>query len=230
MRTMFERAQVALLLAVAAAACGGSGVPAQQAGPPATDSSLVSEAMSRNQLPGPLQIVFAWALQERESKFSGDGVTRVAPPDRARLDLFGPRGEGYLSAAFVAGEVRLPPGAPSTPLPPPPLLWSALGVFQPPPGTNLVRTRQDGNRLELDYAAGDETWRYRFENGRLRHVEWTARRGGRRTVELEGAAALGLPGKAVYRDWPQFVELRLTLSDAFNVAGFSPDIWNVGQN
>ncbi len=184
----------------------------------------------RNRLSGPLQILFEWSLREREGRFSGEGATRVAPPDHARLDLFGPRGEGYLSAAFVNGEVRLPPGTTSSPLPPPALMWSALGVFQPPQGTTLRNTKVDGDRVELEYASGDERWLYVFEDDRLKRVEWTAPGGGRRTVELEGNGEAGIPGKAVYRDWRQFVELRLTLNEAVRVDGFSQDIWTIGSD
>lgn len=226
----FRRTTVALAAALTAACAGSATVPAQTPPTAALDTAAVQQAAAQNRLAGPVQIQFEWALQDRDGRFSGEGVTRVAPPDHARLDLFGPRGEGYLSAAFVEGEVRLPRGASSSPLPPTALLWSALGVFRPPEGARLVATRRDGNALELDYAAEDEKWRYRFIEGRLRRVEWTADRGGRRTVELDGTAAHGLPGKAVYKDWPQFVELRLTLNEAVSVDGFSPDIWHIGQN
>lgn len=229
-KTKGSRSIRTLLCGLLAGACGGTAAPATPV-PAQTgrDSTLVREAMAGNRIEGPVQIVFAWSLRERDARFSGEGVTRVAPPDRARLDLFGPRGEGYLSAAFVEGEVVLPPGAPSTPLPPPPLMWSALGVFEPPPSSTLVAVRPDGDRLELEYAAGEERWRYHFEAGRLRNVEWTAPRGGRRTVELEGTGPLDLPRAAVYRDWPQFVELRMTLEEAHSVDGFSAEIWSVGR-
>jgi len=226
----FVRTTIALAVALSTACAGSASAPAQAPPTAAVDTAAAQEAAAQNRLDGPVEIQFEWALQERDSRFSGEGVTRVAPPDRARLDLFGPRGEGYLSAAFVEGEVRLPRGASSSPLPPTALLWSALGVFQPPDGARLVATRRAGDTLELDYAAEAEKWRYRFIEGRLRRVEWTADRGGRRTVELDGTAAHGLPGKAVYKDWPQFVELRLTLNEAVSVDGFSPDIWHIGQD
>jgi len=223
--------RVALLALMGTIACSGAAPEiAQDPEPASIDSAAAQTVLAGNRLEGPVQIDFEWSLQEREGRFSGMGVTRVAPPDRARLDLFGPRGEGYLSAAFVEGEIRLPPGASPTTLPPPELLWTALGVFQPPGGATLVATRAEGTDLELDYTADGERWRYRFVGDRMRSVEWTSRAGGRRTVELDGDGELGLPGTAVYKDWRQFVELRLTLKEAFAVDGFSPDIWQVGQN
>jgi hypothetical protein len=215
---------------LSAAACARPvDVPAQTPGAAGLDTAAVRLVSEHNRLSGPVQILFEWSLREREARFSGEGATRVAPPDHARLDLFGPRGEGYLSAAFVRGEVRLPQGVTSSPLPPPALLWSALGVFQPPAGATLNATRRDGAALELEYAQGEERWRYRFEQNRLRRVEWTAPRGGRRTVELDGAGAEGLPARAVYRDWPQFVELQLNLNEAIRVDGFPQDIWTIGS-
>lgn len=219
-----------LVAAVSAAACAPAGVPAQTPSGAGQDSAAVRRVVEQNRLDGPVQVLFEWSLQERESRFGGEGATRVAPPDHARLDLFGPRGEGYLSAAFVRGEVRLPPGTSTSPLPPPALLWSALGVFQQPAGSTLREVRRDGDRLELEYGADQERWVYRFEKDRLRRVEWTAPQGGRRTVELEGTSESGLPGRAVYRDWPQFVELRLTLNEATRVDGFPQDIWTVGND
>lgn len=214
--------------ALAAACAGTAEVPAQTPDGAAGDSAIVQRVTERNRLAGPVQVLFDWSLQEREARFSGEGATRIAPPDHARLDLFGPRGEGYLSAAFVRGEVRLPPQMASAPLPPPALMWSALGVFQPPAGTSLGDVRRDGDRIELVYLAGGERWVYRFDDDRLRRVEWTAPSGGRRTVELDGNGDEGIPVQAVYRDWRQFVELRLTLNEAIRVDGFPQDIWQIG--
>lgn len=220
-----------LLLTALVAACAGRAaapVPGNGPGPASIDTAAATTAASENRLDGPVRVVFDWSLQEREGRFSGQGVTRVAPPDRARLDLFGPRGEGYLSAAFIGGEVLLPRNVQSAPLPPPELLWSALGVFQPPPGATLVATRNAAPRLTLEYTAADQRWRYDFENGTLRSVEWTAPGNNRRTVVLEGSSDHGLPARAVYRDWPAFVELRMNLKEASSVDGFPPDTWRVG--
>lgn len=205
-------------------------MPASDNGPrpAAIDSEAVAAAAAENRLDGPVRVVFDWSLQEREGRFSGQGVTRVDPPDRARLDLFGPRGESYLTAVFIGGELHLPPNVQSAPLPPPELLWSALGVFQPPPGAALVATRSRSSGLTLEYAAAEQRWRYEFENGTLRSVEWTAPGNNRRTVVLEGSADHGLPGRAVYRDWPAFVELRMNLKEATSVDGFPADTWRVG--
>ena len=189
-----------------------------------------ADEASRSTVPErPLHIVFAWSLQEREARFSGEGVARFEPPARARLDLFGPRGETVLAAALVELELRLPPGVTDAPLPPPALLWSALGIFRAPEGATLVGTRRDGSRTTLVYEAGAQRWRFELEDGRLRSAEWTGPGQGRRTVELGGAGSHGLPANATYRDWPAFTELKLTLEEANEVDGFPSDTWTPGR-
>jgi hypothetical protein len=232
MRAFLLRIGLVVCVAGTAGGCAGRAAPAsdrQHTGADAVaDTAAATHAARENRLEAPARLVFDWSLQEREGRFSGQGVTRVAPPDRARLDLFGPRGEGYLSAVFIGGEIRLPAGSTSAPLPPPALLWSALGVFDPPDGATLTRSVREGRTLHLEYAAGGQRWKYRFEDDTLRFVAWTAPGNSRRTVELEGTGQLGLPRQAVYRDWPAFIELRMTLKEASNVDGFTPDTWSVG--
>jgi hypothetical protein len=213
-------AAAALLLA----ACAPRGVPFE--GP--VDPALEARAVAATAPAGPLLVRFNWTMRERDARFTGQGVTRMAPPDRARLDLFGPRGEGYLSAALVGDQFRLQPGAVAAPLPPPPLLWSAIGSFRPPPGARLVAAFQDGESTRLHYADGTDRWRFTLEADRLRSAELD-RAGARHTVELRGTAAAGLPQEAAYRDWSAFVELTLTLTDAENVASFPEDTWWPGR-
>ncbi|HEY8484862.1 MAG TPA: hypothetical protein VIL13_09640 [Longimicrobiales bacterium] len=228
--TAHARFPVARVLALGAllGALGCTGTPAPQPVGPASPS--VAEEAARAIAPDqPLRIVFDWTLQEREARFSGRGVARVEPPYRARLDLFGPRGDTYLSAAVVDDEVRLPPAAArAAAIPPPTLLWSALGVVRPPEGATLVATAQDGDRTRLEYVEGKDRWRFLLEGGRLRQAELDRAGAGRQTVELKGEAALGLPREAVYRDWAQYIELNLTLVEAGNVEPFPPEIWTLG--
>jgi hypothetical protein len=223
-------APAALLLALIAAGlsgCAASTGPGEPAAATPVDPAVAQAAVAATTLERPLHVVFAWTLQEREARFSGRGVTRYEPPSRARLDLFGPRDETYLSAALVDMELRLPPRMPNMPLPPPPLLWSVLGIVRPPADARLTHASRSGDVTELRYELGEERWSFRLENGELRHVEANGA-GGRRTVELSGDGGHGLPGQAVYRDWPAFRELRLDLQEANEVDGFPQDIWNVG--
>lgn len=205
-----------------ATACAGTG--------PITSGPVVqsyeAEAIAETTLDRPLHVLFSWRLEERDGRFNGQGATRFEPPRRARLDLFGPRGEAYMMAALVDMELRLPAGADAAPLPPPALLWAVLGVFRPPPGARLTGTAREGETTRLDYARDDERWTFRLERGQLRWAEWVSR-DGRRTVALEGDAEHGLPGQAVYRDWPAFRELRLTVEEVNESDGFDDAIWTV---
>lgn len=210
------------MVIASATACAGTGPIAS--GP--VVQSYEAEAIAETTLDRPLHVLFSWRLEERGGRFNGQGATRFEPPRRARLDLFGPRGEAYMMAALVDMELRLPAGADATPLPPPALLWAALGVLRPPPGARLTGTAREGETTRLDYARDDERWTFRLEGGRLRWAEWV-RSDGRRTVELEGDAAHGLPGQAVYRDWPAFRELRLTVDEVNETDGFDDEIWTV---
>lgn len=173
----------------------------------------------------PLRIIFDWQALERDARFNGKGAARVQGPEHARLDLFGPRGDSYLSAAVVQGEIRLPPAVETTVIPPPALLWGALGVFVPPAGGELVATVRDGERTRLDYRDGAEKWRFELVGERLRRVEWTGANGAKKTVELKGEGAYRLPAEALYRDWATFTELKLKVSEVEAVDAFSPDTW-----
>lgn len=175
----------------------------------------------------PLWITFDWEAREREARYTGRGTARVAPPDLARLDLFGPRGESYLSAAVVEGELRLPPSADSGMVPPPALLWGALGVFQPPEGAELTSSTRNGSRLRLSYRNGDERWSFDFESDRLTRVEWNGTGGARKSVELKGEGKAKIPREAVYRDWRAFTELKIKVGEVEEVDSFPPEIWQL---
>jgi hypothetical protein len=176
----------------------------------------------------PLEIAFDWTLQEQESRFSGQGLARISPPFRARVDLFGPRGEAVLSAALVDDELRLPGGAQDAPLPPPALFWTVLGVFRAPEGATLAGAEGGPNPV-LSYRRGEDVWTFQFEGDRPAKSEWTGRAEGRRTVEISGDASHGLPTQVTYRDWPAFRELRLTVKRVLEVNEFPPEIWSVGN-
>ncbi|CAN5670853.1 hypothetical protein BH23GEM9_BH23GEM9_30730 [soil metagenome] len=202
-------------------ACGGL---AGQGGPP--DPAAEVSAVTWTAPTQRLHVIFTWEMRDREARFSGQGVLRLDLGYRARVDLFGPRGE-TLSAAIIEGEEMrvVPPGTDAL-LPPPALLWSALGVFRPPADAPLTATTQGGAGTVLEYARDDVRWRFRFDGELLRSTEWTAR-GGRRTVELTGTASHGLPGEAVFRDWTEFRELTLRVTDVDENPVFTADVWTL---
>lgn len=169
---------------------------------------------------------FDWSLRERDARFSGEGVARVAPPEHARLDLFGPRGEFFLAAALVGGELRLPPGVQDAPLPPPALFWGVIGVLRPPADAELLATGADGAVVTLEYGRGAERWSYRVEGASVRAVEWTDGAGGRMTVEVRSVDGEQRPASVRYRDWPAFVELVIDVKELEVVEGHSDDTWD----
>lgn len=213
-------------VAVAASGCAARGAPIQlpEARELAREASAASTRESR------VRAVFAWSMAEADARFSGDGVAHIGTDDRARIDLFGPRGDGYLSAILVGDVLALPPGAPAdAPVPPPALLWSTVGVFRPPSGAELVASRRSGARVVLEYAGAEGTWRFTFEGDRLVGAELDGLR-GRQSVELRGLGPGRLPERAVYRDHTAFRELVLTLVDAEDPAEFPPDIWSLSAS
>jgi hypothetical protein len=212
---------VAFLTGVAALA-GGCSAAAGNGGPP--DPEAAQQAAARTRPAQRLHVIFSWELRDRDARFNGQGVLRLDQGYRGRVDLFGPRGE-TLSAAIIEGEeMRVVPAGTDGLLPPPALLWSTLGVFRPPVDAPLTATTQTDGRMTLDYARDDARWRFRFENDMLRGTEWTAR-GGRRTVELSGTADFGLPAQATFRDWTEFRELTLRVTNVEQSPPFGADVW-----
>ena len=76
-----------------------------------------SVLQDQTRLEDPIRILFVWELNDAGVGVKGRGVARVAPPYRARLDLFLDNGELVIRAALVDGELRLPAGAPNDILP-----------------------------------------------------------------------------------------------------------------
>jgi hypothetical protein len=172
----------------------------------------------------PVQVTFDWNMTDRDARFNGRGVLRADQGYRARVDLFGPRGE-TLAAAVVEGEhMRIVPAGAETLLPPPALLWSALGVFRAPQHAALAATSPTDAGFALEYSGGGVRWAFHFEGETLRSTEWTEGR-ARRTVVLTGVSRLGLPQQAVFRDWTEFRELTLRVTDVEERTAFDRDVW-----
>jgi len=216
----------AVWLAIAAAACAPA--PSAPVAAPAALDATLADSVERATAPRrPQQVTFDWALTDRDARFSGKGVVRLAPPYRARLDLFGPRGEAYVVAVLDGDALRLAPAGANELLPPAAFLWASLGVFRRP-AQPLTLARRTGEGVELAYAAGSDRWRFNLGPDGLRQVEWQGPDGGRRTVELSGRAAPSVPQRGAFRDWVAFRELTLTVTGVEDVDGFSEDIWTPG--
>lgn len=164
---------IAAALAAALAAC----VPAARplVGTP-TRTSLPATQIP----PGNRQLNFTWKYKDDTFEANGDGVVRVASPDRARLDFFLKNGIGG-GMAILDGDSLIIPGIDLVRrfLPPLPLLWATLGRLSVPATPDTV-VRVDGDTLRADLGTfqgsdtgrnGGRTWRVTFAGKTLARVE-----------------------------------------------------------
>lgn len=221
-----------LLAGAALAAFVACGRP-QPAGPvmPVDDARQELERIGEtNRLERPTQLFFDWSAQEPDFRGSGQGVARLEPPDRARLDLFLDNGEQVAEAVLVGDELRIPPWVEVRMIPPPPLLWASLGVFRPGPGAELIEVRGQ-SQLNAEYRLPDGL-QLRFSIEGRRVVGASVRDGDDviRTLSVaETDPGARFPAEATYRDLPDFRELRVHLSTVEYVDSFPADIWSVAQ-
>lgn len=213
------------------AACGPPTAPLGPAQPPLDPAQEALGTERATRLEGPVRVVFEWSLDEPGLRVSGRGVARMEPPDRARLDLFSGNGETVLRAAMVGDELRLPPGASATLVPPPALFWSALGVFRPGQGSFLKgggREGEDGVRLEY-LLSGERELRYHLKRRSVEQVELL--RGGQafERLTLSPSPDERFPRETVYRHLGEFRELTFKLQTVDDVDAFPPDIWEPGR-
>ena len=195
---------------------------------------LVTALETRTALAAPSRLTFGWRAREPDFRQNGFGVARIEPPHRARLDLFLDNGETAAIAALVDHDPRVPDGLPATLLPPPPLLWAALGVFHPGDGARLDAATLDGDAHRFGYDLGA---------GAGLRFEVAAGPGGapgplRKAVLLRGGAAVeevnllpppagGIyPARATYRNLAEYRELVLTLELVEDAGPFPPEIWS----
>lgn len=161
----FRRPLALLALLLVATGCRPKAKPLEGATIPAR--RLPATALP----PGHRTTVFRWELQDAELRARGDGAVRAASPDSARLDLFLEGGLGSAIAVLIDDELRVPGGAMLADriVPPPPLLWGALGRVALPAGDTTVVAR--GDTVVGDIRAGANTWRAHFIGPRLTRLE-----------------------------------------------------------
>lgn len=208
------------------AACAGPG-----AGPvvsPVSDPGALAQRLeARTRLDGPTVVIFEWRLVEEGLRLGGQGVARVEPPARARLDLFLSNGEGVGQAILVEDSLWLPSALPGGLLPPAELLWATLGVYRGWPGSSPLSggSLADGDeQLRVEASSGDQVV-YRISDGRMARA--AVIRGGAPVKEVllehdEGE----LPSRAVYRDLAAYRQLTLTRERVEHVASFPEEIWH----
>jgi len=169
------------LLAVSVAGCAPRLRPL--AGAPAPAARLPTPGIPI----APTKLVFDWQLDDPDFAARGDGVARIVGPDSARLDFFVAGGLGNGVAVLIGDQLRAPgPDFVRRLVPPPPLLWAALGRLAVPPERDTV-ARVDGELLRADIGM-PVRWRVTFRGDSLvrlervdgdRILEWVERTGGR---------------------------------------------------
>lgn len=190
---------------------------------------------TRAQLPAaqlpttPQMYRFEWKYSDDTFDVDGEGVVRTGPPERARLDLFIAGGYGS-GLAVLDGDSLFVPGIDMIRrfLPPPPLLWGALGRLALPAGRDTV-ARLDGDTLRADIsgtAIDKRTWRVHFASTRLARIE---RIDGDRVVEwVERVPQADGTLRLRYTNASGRRSLQLLVTEILNVnEGFDDAIWRV---
>lgn len=163
------------------------------------------------------QVAFTWELQDTEISARGEGAARIAPPDSARLDFFLAGGMGTGAAVLIGDTLHAPGGDAARQLvPPPPLLWAALGRLALPPLPDTT-ARVDGDLLRADIGTPIQ-WRITFRHDSLVRVERI--RGGRIVEWVERAG-----NDVQYRNESARRTLHLVITRAAEVDDFDASIW-----
>jgi hypothetical protein len=209
MRRILLSAALAPLLT--GAACGPKVAP--------LEGTLAPARLPRTELPAVNQrIRFTWAYEDLDMRGRGDGVARVSPPDSVRLDLFLAGGNSGGRAVLIDNDLRAPGGLMIRSfLPPPPMLWAALGRLHIPPAAD-TSIRVDGDTTRADIGR-DPRWRVTFVGHDLRRLELI--QGDRLQQWMERA-----PHRTVtYRHLRANRALDLTIIRIDTVPGFDATIW-----
>lgn len=167
---------------------------------------------------GHRRVVFRWDYEENSLLVRGEGAIRVAPPDSARVDLFLNGGLGLGRAILIGNAVTATnEDRVARFLPPPPLMWAALGRLAIPTLPDTVIT-VEGDVLRADIGR-PAAWRITIKGTRLMQL---ARVSGGRIVEMvtrdEGGRLLyEVPGRR---------KLWLGITRDGEVPAFDASIWS----
>jgi hypothetical protein len=210
MNNVVARALFVIAVAMVIAACA----PRLR---PLAGAPTVARLPSTQLPPVHRQIVFDWELVDRDVTGRGEGVARVAGPDSARLDLFLAGGFGSGAAILIADSLRMPgSGLPRRFIPPPPLLWAALGRVAIP-ALRDTTARVDGELLRVDIGK-PVGWRLTFRRDSLVRLERI--RDGRIAEWVERSGNI-----IHYRSEEARRGLSLTIKRAQEVPPFDASIW-----
>ena len=172
--------------------------------------------------PGHRKVVFNWELRDQDVDTRGEGVARIAAPDSARLDFFLGGGFGGGAAVLIQDSLQVPgPELIRRLVPPPTLLWAALGRVALP---NLPDTviRVEGETLRADIGR-PVAWRLSFHGDSLFRVERVV--GGRVAEWIDRSN----PSHVRYRDEGARRSLQLTITRTDEVHEFDASIWRIDR-
>ncbi|HWJ16952.1 MAG TPA: hypothetical protein VNS10_24620 [Gemmatimonadaceae bacterium] len=190
---------------------------------PLTGTPMPASALPRPGMPpGRAKIVFNWELQDRETTTRGEGAARIASPDSARLDFFLAGGFAGGSAVLIGDSIQAPGGDFIRKLiPPPPMLWAALGRLALP---NLPDTviRGEGTSTRADVGR-PVSWRLTFHGDSLIRVE---RVDQDRVLEWVDRSD---PKHVSYRNTVARRSLQLTITRMDEVSSFDASIWRLDR-
>lgn len=167
--------------------------------------------------PGHRRIVFRWDYEENSLIAKGEGAIRAAWPDSARVDLFLSSGVAVGRAVLIGNTITATnQNQVSRVLPPPPMMWAALGRLAIPALPDTVVT-VEGDVLHADIGR-PAAWRVTVRGTRLMQL---ARLSGGRIVEMitrdEGGRLLyEVPGRR---------KLWLGITRDEEVPAFDASIW-----
>jgi hypothetical protein len=165
------------------------------------------------------RVVFDWEMNAGDIVARGNGAARIAPPDSVRLDFFLAGGMGGGAAVVVGDSVRLPSeGDAADLLPPPPMLWAALGRLSLPALPDTEARRQ-GATLRANVGRPVQ-WRVEFQGDTLRRLERVAGGRVREWVSREPG------GRVHYRRESDRRTLDLVITTSVETGPFDATLWS----
>jgi len=169
--------------------------------------------------PGHQQWTFKWRYKDEDMTVDGEGVARIAAPDSARLDFFVSGGLGGGTAVLIGNQLDAPgPNVLRKLIPPPPMLWAALGRLALPPAADTA-ARLSGDTLRADVGTG-EVWRATFVGDRLARIDHLDDGHIREHLVRDSPDAVRYESDAARRS------LTITVSRRADVQPFDVAIWS----